>query len=236
MNELAPFSDWTLSLVPRLFLYPGGAGLLAALLFLRLLVGGHGALSPRQLAKSLLSANLPSLAVTWAAMALLPLPGTQPLTLPADRFTLAALLALSLLLDRPSAEEGWLGAGITLALMAPVAEGDSLLLAPDTQTLSHWVSMLAVLVGLAGLMSIDRSNLSAQVRCLAWLGVSAWPLCGWAQQQFALPGALIVSVTYVGALAVIALMSRLVIRLGWGWIAMYLLWGSGALSLLVALL
>ena len=47
----------------------------------------------------LMGANLPSLAIAWAGVALLPLPGASVLPSPVDRWALAAVLAVSLLLD-----------------------------------------------------------------------------------------------------------------------------------------
>lgn len=236
MSELAPFSEWTFALLPRLFIYPGGVWLLPALLFWRLLSGGYRSLAPRPLARSLMGANLLSLATAWTAISLLPLPGAPPLPFPADRFTLLALLALSLLLDNYSSAEGWLGAGVTLALIAPVAGGSVLLLSPGSGRLSEWLAALAVLAGLVGIASLRASqqSLQASARGLAWLGLGAHPL--WASMQLPLAGVVTVSLVYTVVLAAMAFLARLTRTQKWGRGAAYVCWGWAALALLLALL
>src|SRR5437868_6034119 len=101
MNSwLGPFSDWTLALLPRLFLYPGGLWMLSMLLPLCLLPARRRSRAFLPPASCLLPAGpSPQLAVAWVALALLPLPGAAPLPFPVDRLSLAGLLVTSLALD-----------------------------------------------------------------------------------------------------------------------------------------
>jgi len=102
--ELASFSDWTLALLPRLFLYPGGLWLLVMLLALRFASGCARSVYPRALFADLSHANLISVSTAWVALALAPFPSSATLPSPVDSLVLAAIALLSLLLD--SAEGG----------------------------------------------------------------------------------------------------------------------------------
>src|SRR5438045_2611516 len=145
MNSWLPlFSDWTVALLPRLLLYPGGLWALIMLLWLRSLSGGAeggkrwslpsfrlllsiGVVEPR----SLFAAG-----AGWVGLALLPLRGAAVLPFPADRLSLAGLLLTSLALDwhsramgkgeQPAARVS-ASVAIVLAVMAPLAGGRSLL-------------------------------------------------------------------------------------------------------------
>jgi hypothetical protein len=182
--ELAAFSDWVLALLPRLFLYPGGLWMLAGLGAIRLAAWGCEGLGPGRLAVELARANLGALAAGWAALALLPLPGAQPLPTRVDTWALAALLAISLLLDLDKAPaesrrlRGLAAAGITLALLAPLAFGQRLL-ASGEELAANWAAHLAVFavgLGIVVLAWSGDDELTGQVRGLAWLSMGLAPL------------------------------------------------------------
>src|SRR4051812_15825222 len=99
MTGLEGFSDWVLALLPRLSLYPGGVGVLVALVALRLAQGGVPAIRPLSLAQELIRTPLPSLALAWGAFALLPLPGAPPLSTQVDTLVLVTLVLISFSLD-----------------------------------------------------------------------------------------------------------------------------------------
>ncbi len=82
MNGLEGFSDWTLALLPRLFLYPGGVWMLAAVLGLRFASGGLAAIKPSALVSDLSGVSLLAVAVAWAGLSLVPLPDASPLSAP----------------------------------------------------------------------------------------------------------------------------------------------------------
>lgn len=234
MTPITSFSEWTLALLPRLFLYPGGLWMLAALISLFVATSGRETRRYRSLLHDLTQANLPALATAWAALALLPLPGTQPLPFPADRLSLAALLALSLLFDAPSTrrEHGMAGTAITLAIMAPLAGGQSLLDAGGGVTIAHWLSLLAVAAGLAALAADGAPSLSGGVRWLGWLGLGAAPI--W--HQSLISNALWASLAYAVAIGVIAWVSGVVWRRANSMVAVGMAFGLSAGSLLAALL
>jgi hypothetical protein len=164
--DLAAFSDWALALLPRLFLYPGGLFLLASLALLRLASGGAGALAPPAVLRDLAGTNALSLAVAWAAVALLPLPGWTLPFAPGSP-VLALLLALSLLLDITevqSTERAFAGGAVTLALLVPPVEG--------VPGLVVWsVVGLAVVSAVIALGASSRGTLAGQVRSVGWLWV-----------------------------------------------------------------
>lgn len=176
--ELAAFSDWTLAIVPRLFLYPGGLWLLIALLLLRVTSRGFSSISPRSLLGGLANANLLSVALAWIAVALSPLPGASALPYPVDSLVLAALAALSLLFDITNTDGRTvaIGAAITLALMVPALVGGALLVPSGELTQSAIASVLAIMTGLLALSWTGRVYLASQVRWLAWLCLGLVPL------------------------------------------------------------
>jgi hypothetical protein len=233
MTLLTSFSDWTLALLPRLFLYPGGLWLLAALIALFVATGWRETRRYRSLLHDLTQANLPALAIAWAALSLLPLPGTQPLSFPADRLSLAALLALSLLFDAPSTrrEHGMAGTAITLAIMAPLAGRQAILDAGGGVTIADWLSLLAVVAGLAALTADGAPSLSGGVRWLGWLGLGAAPI--W--HQTLISNALWVSLAYALAIGVIAWVSGFVWGRANSMVAVGAAVGLSAGSLLAAL-
>jgi hypothetical protein len=205
---LAQFSDWTLALLPRLFLYPGGLWALGGLLLL-CARDGPQTLLPSSLATWLLRANLPSAAVAWAAMALLPLPGATSLPVPVDRFALAGLLTTSLLLNvyagrSIDVEDAVAGVVLPLAALAPLVGGLSLLQSGDDWGLSGWLALAAIVVALL----LQPDGMESDIRTLGWLGLGAAPV--WA----ALVGrgfnaVLLVSLVYGLLLVVIGRASRL---------------------------
>jgi hypothetical protein len=200
--DLQSFSSWTLALLPRLFLYPGGLWMLAALLWLRVNSGGLSAVRPSMLLRGLAGARLGSLATAWAALALLPLPGAATFAIPADRLALVALLAVSLVFDDAGLEERYLSMGITLAAVAPVASQRSLI-STGSGGWADWLAALAIGVGLFFLPA--SGGLAGKVRLLGWLGLGSAPL--WALLPS--PGLLWVSVVYAIAIGLLGLGRKL---------------------------
>jgi hypothetical protein len=176
--ELATFSDWTLALLPRLFLYPGGLWLLAALLLLRVASGRAGAVSPQALASDLGHANLLSIALAWACVAVMPFPGAPPLPAGVDALVLAWLPAVSFLTDRDAFR--WaraLAAGaITLALLLPAVEAGSLLFTSQSSAFLLILSALAVAAGLLALSLLGATGIASEARWLAWFCLGVVPL------------------------------------------------------------
>jgi hypothetical protein len=162
--DLAAFSDWALTLLPRLFLYPGGLFLLVALMLLRVASGGVGALTPRAALRDFARTDTLSLALVWAAVALLPLPSWS-LPFEPEVPALALLLALSLLLDitgNGSREQALAGGAITLAVLVP-AVGFA------AGALVWAVVGLAVLAGVYALAAAQEGGLAGQARAIGWL-------------------------------------------------------------------
>jgi hypothetical protein len=170
--DLAAFADWTLALLPRLFLYPGGLFLVGALALARAASGGLGALSPRALLHDFAGANTLSLALAWAAIAVVAVPG-RPLPFAPGAPVLALLLALSLLLDitgERGREQALAGAAVTLALLVPSVGSEA--------GLAVWIAAgLAVLAGVYALGPL-RDALGAQARAVGWVWL--WLSGGWA--------------------------------------------------------
>ncbi|HEY0068598.1 MAG TPA: hypothetical protein VGE04_01370, partial [Chloroflexia bacterium] len=165
MNPLAGFSDWALALLPRLFLYPGGVAMVAALLlalFTPRQTTGKGRTSLlRETLHLAANANTPALACAWAALSILPLPGLAPLPFPVDRFSLVAIIAVSLLFDLTGAREDrrdelWPGVAIVLALMSPVALQRELMPGGAGQGVVSYLAGAAVVAGLVGLFGSVR--------------------------------------------------------------------------------
>jgi hypothetical protein len=234
---LSLFSDWTLALLPRLFIYPGGLWALAALLGLRLVCGGLRGAAPALMLADL--ARSPAAAATaWAALALLPLPGAAPLPFPADRFTLAGLMLVSLALDLPSvnlreeraAVHASAGIGLTLAVMAPLAGGRALL--GDTGGVSSWLSLAAAAVGLAGLAATSSSAASG-IRWLGWLGLAVAPVLDYA--GLSLPGVAWTSLVYGASILLVAGASRPAPVRGRPRALATTCWGLAGLAMLAAL-
>ncbi|MEO5952701.1 MAG: hypothetical protein ABIQ44_09575 [Chloroflexia bacterium] len=181
--ELAAFSDWVLALLPRLFLFPGGLWMLVGLTVIRFALGGLDALRPRRLASDLAQVNLGSAAIAWAAISLLPLPGTAALPAPVDRWVLVAMLSVSLLLSIGEVEEKariWFalaGAGIALALLGPMASTQRLLTS-DSQLDLGWNATpwaLSVGLGIVALYWLGEDRIESQLRWLAWGSMALMP-------------------------------------------------------------
>ncbi|MEO6457389.1 MAG: hypothetical protein ABIO92_03810 [Chloroflexia bacterium] len=256
MNDLAGFSEWTLALLPRLFLYPGGLWLLAVLVGLRFIVAGRRAASPHALQPDLLRADLPSMATAWVAVALLPLPGENSLPFPTDRLALVGLLAISLAFDRlrelrittepPRRQEHqetaksfivlnyerFVEIAILTAVIVPIAGLSTLLDANGG--LSGWLSLLAVLLGMITLARQAANDLTLAVRLVGWLGLAAAPILAYnwslvtGHWSLAVYTALIIAVGIAGRRVAA---SR--IKLDWSMVAV---WSLASLSLLAALL
>lgn len=185
--ELAAFSDWVLAILPRLFVFPGGLWMLVGLAVIEFAWAGRESLRSKHWIAQLSQVNLGAAACAWAALALLPLPGTQPLPTPVDRWALVALLAVSLLLDLENQQNQQsetrhqrtlAGAGITLALLAPLASGQALLVSEGALGMT-WAARLgafAVGLGIATLLLSGDRGIGANVRGLAWLAMGLAPL------------------------------------------------------------
>ncbi len=235
--DIALFSDWTLALLPRLLIYPGGLWMLAALLVFRLATDGVTSLKPTSLARDLGRANILALATAWAALALLPLPGAEAMPFPPDTFSLAGLLALSLSADviwgyKQGRRNALAGVATTLAIMAPVAGRRALIIASGIPSLSDWLSLLAVGVALATVAHLSRRDLSGGVRWLAWLALGAAPFRG----VTPMPAALWVSLAYAAALLALAVVNRVLDKEAMGKWALATMWSLAGLSLVVALM
>ncbi len=184
--ELATFSDWTLAVLFRLFVYPGGVGVLAAVVTFGPSVGtlrlgrGTAGLTRVRLAQ----APLLPVATGWAALALLPLPGAPPLPFPVDVLALSGLTMVCLLLDEhlrrapapDHARFAHIEVAMALAVLAPAAGGEGLLGGYAAHTPAGWLALAAVLVGLTCLWSLEVGCLADGVRWLVWLGLGAAPL------------------------------------------------------------
>jgi hypothetical protein len=253
---LEGFSRWTLELLPRLFLYPGGLWALVALLVLRLASGGVNAIRPRSLAADLLRAPLLPTGCAWVAMALLPLPASGPLWYPADRLVLAGLLLTSLVLDQaPSSEyrvpstefqdttlatrysllATHVEVAIALAILAPLASGQALLSAPLNRGAPGWLALGAVVVGLCAISNSTTLTLPGALRWLAWLGLAAdefWASIDSQPEWFWLGAA---SLAYAFAIATIAGAGRLAVVRRNRTAMLAICWGLAALALVWAL-
>ena len=181
MNPFAGFSEWALTLLPRLFLYPGGLGMLLALLLallLRRIGRSTSKTTPLQDAlRMLATANVLSLACAWAGLALLTLPFTSPVPQPVDRFALLSLVIASLLFDlainrEPGTGEVWPSVAIVLALMSSLPRQSGLLAAEDPGLLMETLMEGAVLAGLVGLFGSVQNSWSGMARMLAWWSVT----------------------------------------------------------------
>jgi hypothetical protein len=209
--ELAAFSDWTLALLPRLFLYPGGLWLLAALLFFRFASGGLSAVQPSRLLQDLAGLSLLSTALAWTAIALLPFPGVPPLPYPVDRFVPLALLALSLTLDigdgKASRLQGEVTVIMILALLIPAIESRTLFGTSAHPTIAVVASSLAVGIGLVALQRTGegQQGIEGGVRWLGWLCLGLLPL--W--QLFAVDSAWLPSLVVGVALLLLCGLGRL---------------------------
>ena len=162
--DLAAFSDWVLALLPRLFVYPGGLCLLASLALLRLPSSRVHTLSPRAMLRDLAGANTLSLALAWAAVALLPVPGWA-LPFAPGPYVLALLLALSLLLDikhERGREQALAGGAVTLALLVPPVDG--------VPGVFVWLlAGFAVLAGVYALGAVRDDGLAGEARAIGWV-------------------------------------------------------------------
>lgn len=185
--ELAQFSEWVLALLPRLFIYPGGLWLLAGVALIRLAGKVTKGVEPRAWLDGLMGADLPSLAIAWAGVALLPLPGASVLPSPVDRWALAAVLAVSLLMDNEMRGVGRVrtvqaGAAITLAILAPLAGGNSMVGLPvdyvSRAPLVFGLAVAAVVVGLVVMVWWGGRGLAGGARGLGWLALALMPIYG----------------------------------------------------------
>ena len=181
MNPLAGFSDWALALLPRMFLYPGGLAIVAALLmalFMPRPAAGTTPTTPLHKTLHLIAhANIPALACAWAALSILPLPGISLLPFPADRFTMVAIIAISLLFDlatrrESGREELWPNLAIVLALMSPVTSQRGLVPGASGPGVVDYLAGAAVVAGLVGLFESVSYGWSRAARWLAWWGAA----------------------------------------------------------------
>ncbi len=208
MTGLEGFSDWVLALLPRLFLYPGGAWLLAALLGLRLVSGGLSAIKLHALALDLLNAPLAALSTAWVAVSLGPLPGGSPLAAPVDTLALVALVLVSLSLESGRKEIYRMDEGLVSLAMALGVLGSGVPVhllpgyAPEG-SISSWLAMLCVAAGLVASVPVGGRDLARGVRWLAWMGLGFVPvLKGWA--DLPITGIYWTSLVYVVAIAIFA--------------------------------
>ncbi|MDQ6695294.1 MAG: hypothetical protein M3014_12890 [Chloroflexota bacterium] len=231
MSGLQTFSDWALSLLPRLFIFPG-ALLMAGALICSVALGGklrgYGfrawALVPAQ-------ANTLATATIWAALALLPFPGVAPLPLPADRLPLVALPLFSLLAEiisvrRLAVRRACAEGGLSLALLAPLANGHSLLF-PASAGIALWVAIPAVAAG--ALVLPFYNSLPGAARMAAWFLLAALPLSGSVDPLVIAGGCLIF-------LFVLGLLSLYIAGSGFRWWAEFALGFLIFLSLLLSFL
>jgi hypothetical protein len=179
--DLASFSQWTLALLPRLFLYPGGLWLLGALLLLRYTwTMGEGR---RSLRVEVAELDLLPAAAAWGAISLMPLPGAAVLPFPVDRLALTALLAFSLLAGSKRSDglvrlEAVASGAIMMALMVPVGMEGSLLVLSFG---SGWLVVLQVLGAMLGLLALawmGQQGIAARLRWVGWLLMGLQPLFG----------------------------------------------------------
>lgn len=212
MNPLAGFSDWALALLPRLFLYPGGLAMAAALA-LALFTSGPvaGTSVARHALRLVANTSILPLALAWAALAILPVPGMAPLPFPVDHFSIVAIVAASLLFDLIASKERdqdelWPSLAILLALMSPLAWQVGLMPGDGGEGVSGYLAGAATLVGLVGLFGSTRYGWGAAARWLAW----------WA--------ALALGTLPAGAWGLVTLPATLVL----GWVAQRLGWGKYA--------
>jgi hypothetical protein len=246
MNDLAGFSEWTLALLPRLFLYPGGLWLLAVVVAFRSLAGGRHRISLGALSADFLRTDLFDLAIAWAAVALLPIGGAL-LPFPTDRLAIAGLLSISLAFDSrfftaqaqrfirgqgPGTRYWRLGTELAiLAAVVALIAGQRTLLDVNSG-FSAWISLVAVLVGVASLASRAAGDFPLAARLVGWLGLASTPL--WTLSRLQDPIRVVIAFTILVLAACIAgrvLVAR--IRAGWSTAVVCTL---AALSLLTALL
>ena len=236
MNDLAGFSEWTLALLPRLFLYPGCLWLLAMIAGPRF-VADRQATSPRAWQSNILQGNLPSLATAWAAVALLPLPGAASLPFPIDKLALTGLLAVSLAFGSGVKGQGFgvrnnrlIELAILIAVVAPIAGQTTLI--DMSSGIPGWISLTAVFLGVALLSHQAASSLSLAARLVGWLGLASTPL--WTLPRLENP--LRVALVYMILMLTAAIVGRLAadrVKADW---SMGVVWSLAALSLLAALL
>jgi hypothetical protein len=200
--ELSTFSDWTLALLPRLFLYPGGLWLLAALLLVRFASSGIRSVSLGVMASDLGRANLLSVAVAWACVAVMPFPGAPALPSGVDALALAWLPALSMLIDisAVSPARALVACAITLALLLPAVEGGSLLASSEGSAFVLVASSLAVVAGLLALSLLGHAGIASETRWVAWFCLGVVPIWQkvagdsiWATGLFVLVGVLAIN-------------------------------------------
>lgn len=163
------FAAFVSSLLPRLLLYPGG-------LFTLLVAGVLPRLLPLVRPSATVTATrlpeaqrIPALALAWAGLALLPLPGLSPLPGGPDLLTPLGLLLAASWLFRPvpgSANQQGLG-GYGLLLLAPLlalaqSPAGSLLLLPSPTTPVaagiRWLILIAFAGGLGVIYTSSDST------------------------------------------------------------------------------
>ncbi|MFL5734430.1 MAG: hypothetical protein ACJ78Q_14690 [Chloroflexia bacterium] len=247
MNSwLTAFSDWTLALLPRLLLYPGGLWALFMLLPLYLLTGVGGRGSGVWGWWSVFSGRSRlSVGVAWAGLALLPLPGAAALPFPVDRLSLVGLLVTSLALEWHSgvalrgthlAPAISANVAVVLAAAAPLAGGRGLLQPASAYGSVGWLSACAVAAGLVALLGGYARDPAAAVRWLAWFGLALAPL--WASsglRAVELPWVWVGVAYLVGIMGLAGLGATGYLRRR-PWLPVITCWGLAALSVLAALL
>lgn len=233
MNPLSGFSDWALALLPRIFLYPGGLAIVAALLLALFMQRSATDTTRTTLLHKVLRlvahANVPALACAWAALSILPLPGVLPLPFPIDRFTLVAIITISLLFDftvktESNRDELWPNLAIVLALMSPLASQRGIVLGIGEPGVVDYLAGAAVVAGLVGLFDSVGYGWSRAARWLAWWGA------GMALGM--VPGGMWGFVSLPAALA----LGRIAQRLVWGRYATLLAYLLALAALLTSLL
>jgi hypothetical protein len=209
----AAFAAWVLGLLPRLALWPGGVALLLA--------GGGAWWAGRRGGGG---AALPALerlalALAWAAVAFLPLPGTPPLPLAPDALVLLGLLLAATGLAGAHAPPGG-GVGLCAGAVAVLAAGAGSLGLPFAAGLPLVGALAAGAYawGLASMGAAPASGPPSILRLLLWLG---WLGLGWAipppWNGLAVAGALVLLLALAGQPRPAAFAHRG----GWiGWLAL----------------
>lgn len=202
--ELAAFSDWVLVLLPRFLIYPGALWMVAGVAFFRVAGGGIETLRLRRLLHDVAGLDVAAAAVAWAALATMPMPGATSLPAPVDRWVTAAMLALSLVLSLREAQgvrikNALAGTGLTLALLAPLAGGNGLLLGYAALE-DGWAARLgffAVVLGIIILREPGTTGIDGDIRHLAWLALALAPLWPYFPDNWPLATVAVFAVAYL---------------------------------------
>lgn len=210
MIGLQGFSDWVLALLPRLFLYPGGLGLVAAFVVFRLAQGGLVSLKPEALAQDLDKAPLLSLAVAWTTLSLISLPGASPLAAPVDTLVLVALVLISFSLDKEATfeREGWISAAMALAVLVSTIRGHTLTGYVPASGVSSLLAIFCIAIGVVRLSGTAQTSPAAVMRWIVWVGLGFGSLLS-STNPPGVPGILWTMAMYAIAFLVLNRASRL---------------------------